>query len=77
MILGGVPPIMMVLAIEALIALGWVTSHFVWPSEVRIILYLFKYLMYRLLEYQANYLSVSTRGLVYEVSPRSIMAIPI
>lgn len=50
-ILGGVPLILMVLAIEALNALGWVTFHFIWPFEVRIILYLFKDLIYLLLEY--------------------------
>ena len=76
-ILDVVPPILMVLAIEALTALGWVTSHLVWPFEVRLILYLFKYLMYRLLEYQANYLSVSMCGLVDEVSSRLIMDVPI
>ena len=50
-ILGGVPLILMVLAIEALNALGWVTFHFIWPFEVRIILYLFKDLIYLLFEY--------------------------
>ena len=76
-ILSGMSPVLVVLAIETLIAFGWVSSHFVGPFEIRLILYLYKDLIYRLLKYQADYLGISSQRLVNEVSPRSIMVVPI
>jgi len=66
-------PVLMVLTIETLIVLGWVPSHFIGPFEIRLILYLVKDLINWLLEYRANYLGVSSRRLIGEVSPRPIM----
>ena len=69
--------VLVVLAIETLIVLGWVPSHFNRSFEIRLILYLFKDPIYRLLEYQADHLGISSQGLIDEVSLRLIMASPI
>ena len=58
-VLGGVSPILMVLAIKALIALGWVPSHLIRPFEIRLILYLLNDLIHRLLKHRADYLGIS------------------
>ena len=41
-ILNGMSPVLVALAVETLITLGWVSSHFTGLFEIRIILYLLR-----------------------------------
>ena len=69
--------VLVILAIETLIALGWVSFHFGGPFEIRLILYLFKDSVHKLLEHRVDYLGIGSQGLANEIFPWLIMAVPI
>jgi len=65
------------MTIKDLILPHKVTSHFVWPLEVWLDLYLLKNLVRRLFEYCANHLSSRKASTSKEVSPRLVVIVPL
>ena len=53
-VLDGMPLLLMILAVEALVAPQGISSHFVWPFEVCLVLNLFQDLVYWFSEYNVN-----------------------
>ena len=76
-IFGGMPTILVVLTVKTLVTLGGITSHLVWPLEVRFTLYLFKDLVNWLLEHRTNHLSIRVPKVTSKISPRSAITIPL
>lgn len=68
-VLGCIPPILMILAVETLITLGGVSPHFVGPLEIRLIFNFFQDPVYGLLEHQADHLGIGLRWLANKISP--------
>ena len=67
----------MVLIVKALIILHGVFTHLIWSFEVWLILYFLKNLMHRLPEHSANYMGSSRYCMPSEISPESIVIIPL
>ena len=73
----GVSSLLVVLAMETLIALHKVSSHLVWPFKVWLILNFFLNLMHRLTKHCANHLSSSKPRLPSKVSPGLVIIVPV
>lgn len=73
-ILDGVPTILVILIVKTLVALRGITSHFVWPLEVWLGLYLFKDLMNELLKHCTNQ-STRMPSMSNKIPPRSVIVI--
>ena len=67
----------MVLAMKALIALHWVTSHLIWPFKEWLILYFLQDLVYWFSEYLVNHLSSDRPWLPNKVSPRPVIVVSV
>ena len=69
--------ILVVLAIKALVAIGGVPCHLIWPFEVWLTLDFLQNLMYWLLEYHVNHLRSHGPRLPGEIPPRSVMVVSV
>ena len=76
-ILRGMLVVLVVLAIEVLIALRGLSGHLIWPSKVWLALDLLQHLVYWFPEYGVNSLRVGCSRLPYEISPRAVVVISI
>ena len=76
-IFGGMLRILVVLTVETLVMFGGITSHLVWPLEVRFTLYLFKDLVNWLLEHRTDHLSIRVPRVTNKISPESTMSMPL
>ena len=71
------PPLLMVLAMEALIVSQGVSIHFVRPFEVWLILDLLQNLMHRFSEHSVNYLRSCRPRLPNKIPPRSVIIVEV
>ena len=76
-ILRGMPVVLVVLAIEVLIALRGLSDHLIWPSKVWLALDLLQHPVYRFSKYSVNSLRVGCSGLPYEISPRAVAVVSV
>ena len=71
------PVVLVVLAIEVLIALRGLSGHLIWPSKVWLALDLLQHPVYWFLEYSVNSLRVGCSGLPYEISPQAVAVVSV
>ena len=76
-ILHGMPVVLVVLAIEVLIALRGLSGHLIWPSKVWLTLDLLQHPVYWFSEYSVNSLRVGCSGLPYEISPQAVAVVSV
>ena len=76
-VLYGVPLVLVVLAIKALIMLQRVSCHLVWPFEERLILNLLQNLKYRFSEHRINHLGTGRPRLPNKVLSRSVVIVSV
>ena len=70
-------PVLMVLAIKALVTPHRVSNHLVWPFEEWFILYLLQNLTHRFSEHNINHLSVGRSKLPCKISSRSVIIVSV
>ena len=75
--LGGMPPLLVVLAMEALVASQGISSHFVWPFEVWLVLDLFQDLMHWFSEHNVNHLRSRKSRLFYKIPSGSVIVVSV
>ena len=71
------PPLLVILAMEALVAPQEVSSHFVWPFEVWLVLDLFQDLMHWFSEHNVNHLRSHGSRLSRKIPLGSIVVVSI
>ena len=76
-VLGGMPPLLVVLAMEALIVSQGVSTHFVRPFEVWLILDLLRNLVHQFSEHSVNHLRSCRPRLPNKIPPRSIIIVAV
>ena len=75
--LSGMPPLLVVLAMEALVASQGISSHFVWPFEVWLVLDLFQDLMHWFSEHNVNHLRSRKSRLSYKIPSGSVIVVSV
>ena len=74
-VLDGMPPLLVVLAMKALVAPQGVPSNLVWPFEVWLVLDLLQDLMHWFSEYSVNHLKSRGSRLSSKIPSRSIIVV--
>ena len=74
-VLGGMPPLLVVLAIKALITSQRVSTHFVRPFEVWLVLDLLQNLMHQFSEHSVNHLRSCRPRLPSKIPLRSVIVV--
>ena len=72
-----VSPLLVVLAVKTLVTLHRVSSYLVWSLKVCLILNFLQNSVYWLSEHSTDYLSSSRPRMPREISPRSVVIVPI
>ena len=76
-VIGGMPPFLVILAMETLVAPQGTSTHFVRPFEVWLILDLLQNLMHRLPEHDVNHLKNYRPRLPDKIPSRSVTVVAI
>ena len=76
-VLGGMPPLLVVLVMEALVTPQGISSHFVWPFEVGLVLDLLQDLMHWFLEHSVNHLRNRRSRLFNKIPSGSVIVVSV
>ena len=74
-VLSGMSPLLVVLAVKALVAPQKVSTHSVWPLEVWLVFYLLQNLMHRFSKHNVNRLRSCRLKLPSKISPGSVIVV--
>ena len=75
-VLSSVPMVLMIVAVQVLVAFGRVSSHLSRSPEIGLISYFLQYLLHRLSEYGIHSLRVTLPSLSRKISPRLTRVVP-
>ena len=76
-VLNGMPLLLVVLAMEALVVPQGISSHFVWPFKVWLVLDLLQDFMHWFLEHSVNHMKSRRSKLSHKIPSRSVIVVSV